>query len=187
MSKLAIQDSAPRAASNARPQASDEEIADLIVRAVSGDPTALPAVQALLAEEKLGQTLVDSVGSPAEWLRQSLLQEASGGVLLVQEALRRKLDAVLAELEGESPTPIERLLAERASLCWMMVYLYESTYAHAEGCPKPQAEVQQLRIDRAHARFLSAVRTLAQVRKLAVPALQVNIARHQVNVVGGGS
>jgi hypothetical protein len=38
-----------------------------------------------------------------------------------------------------------------------------------------------------HARFLSAVRTLAQVRKLAVPALQVNIAKNQVNVAGAGS
>jgi hypothetical protein len=45
----------------------------------------------------------------------------------------------------------------------------------------------QRKIDRAHARLLSAVRTLAQVRKLAVPALQLNIAKKQVNVAGDGS
>ena len=39
------------------------------------------------------------------------------------------------------------------------------------------------RMDATNKRFLAAVRTLALVRKLAVPALQVNIARRQVNVV----
>ena len=48
-------------------------------------------------------------------------------------------------------------------------------------------DVHQQRIDKAHARFLSSLRTLAQVRKLALPALQVNIAKSQVNVAGGGS
>ncbi len=37
---------------------------------------------------------------------------------------------------------------------------------------------------RAHKRYLSAIKTLALVRKLAVPVLQVNIARKQVNVAG---
>ena len=39
-------------------------------------------------------------------------------------------------------------------------------------------------IDWAHKRYLSAIKTLAVVRKLAVPVLQVNIARKQVNVAG---
>ncbi len=38
-------------------------------------------------------------------------------------------------------------------------------------------------MDATHRRFLSAVKALALVRKLALPALQVNIARRQVNVV----
>jgi hypothetical protein len=68
-----------------------------------------------------------------------------------------------------------------------MVYWYESTYTNADGSPKYQVELRQLRIDRAHARFLSAVRTLAQVRKLAVPVLLLNVTKTQVNVAGAGS
>jgi hypothetical protein len=68
-----------------------------------------------------------------------------------------------------------------------MVYWYESTYANDEGLPEKQVELHQHKVDRAHARFLSALRTLAQVRKLAVPALQINVARNQVNVAGAGS
>jgi hypothetical protein len=39
-------------------------------------------------------------------------------------------------------------------------------------------------MDRAHRRYLSAIKTLATVRKLALPVLQVNIAKKQVNVAG---
>jgi hypothetical protein len=46
------------------------------------------------------------------------------------------------------------------------------------------ADCWQKRIDAAHRRYLSAIKTLATVRKLALPALQVNIARRQVNVLG---
>jgi hypothetical protein len=45
-----------------------------------------------------------------------------------------------------------------------------------------QANCYQRRIDAAHARFLSAVKTLATIRKLALPALQVNIGKNQVNL-----
>jgi hypothetical protein len=36
-------------------------------------------------------------------------------------------------------------------------------------------------MDRAHRRYLSALKTLALVRKLAVPVLQPNFAEKQVN------
>ena len=85
-------------------------------------------------------------------------------------------------MEGPNPTPIERMLAERASLCWFIVNSYETAYANASGWNISQADLQHRKIDKAHARFLSALRTLAQVRKLALPTLQVNIARNQVNV-----
>jgi hypothetical protein len=49
-----------------------------------------------------------------------------------------------------------------------------------------QADYHRRRIDAAHSRFLSAVKTLATVRKLALPALQVNIGANQVNVAQSG-
>ena len=42
------------------------------------------------------------------------------------------------------------------------------------------------RLDRAQRRYLAASKTLAQMRKLRVPAVQVNIGEKQVNVAGGG-
>lgn len=85
-------------------------------------------------------------------------------------------------MEGPNPTPLERLLAERASLCWFIVHWYENAYANANGWSIAQADLQHRKIDKAHARFLSALLTLARVRKLALPTLQFNIAKNQVNV-----
>ena len=61
-------------------------------------------------------------------------------------------------------------------------------FVNASDMSITQADYFQRRIDRAHRRFLSAVETLARVRKLALPILQVNIARNQqVNTVGSRS
>jgi hypothetical protein len=133
--------------------------------------------------------MIQCCGSSAEWLRQSIARKASGGNLLAREAIQRKIDSVRAELEGPNPTPIERLLAERASLCWHIANWYESGFIESIGdMTIGQADYQQRRLDRAHRRFLSAVETLARVRKLAVPMLQVNVAKNQqINTVANGS
>ena len=164
-----------------------QEIRDLVKRASNGDRTTRPEILALLADGDRGLYYQETYGSSADWLRQSIVKKAAGENVLSQEAIRQKLDCVRSELEGPNPTPIERILAERATLCWALVNWYENSYQNIESMSLSQADFHQRRIDRAHARFLSAVRTLAQVRKLALPALQVNIAKNQVNVAGAGS
>ncbi len=66
--------------------------------------------------------------SSAEWLRRSLVEKSCGKNILIQEAIVQKLDNLKAELEGSNPTPIERLLAERASICWFIVNRYENAH-----------------------------------------------------------
>jgi hypothetical protein len=136
----------------------------------------------MLADDDIGAFHRENNGSAAAWLRRNLIEKASGKNILIQEATTHKLAKLQADLEGPTPTPIERLLAERASLCWFIVNRYENAYANAEGWSIAQADLQQRKIDKAHARFLSSLLTLARVRKLALPTLQVNIARNQVNV-----
>jgi hypothetical protein len=52
-----------------------------------------------------------------------------------------------------------------------------------------QSEHAQRRMDRAHPRFLNTVKTLAAVRRLALPALQIDVAQRQqiAQLNGGGS
>ncbi len=90
---------------------------------------------------------------------------------------------------GPRPSPIESVLAETAATCWFAFRMHEAQYAGnitADGMSLAQSEHAQRRMDRAHRRFLSTVKTLAAVRRLAVPVLQINVARQQVNQVNAG-
>ena len=93
------------------------------------------------------------------------------------------------KLVGPSPSPVETVLADTAATCWFAFRLHEAQYAAtivSDGMSLAQSEHAQRRIDRAHRRFLSTVKTLAAVRRLALPALQINVARQQVNQLNGG-
>jgi hypothetical protein len=186
MSEVATQKPATPTISGAKPSFSDDDIKRLLKRAGEGDRDCLPEVRVLLADEDNGATYREFYGSSAEWLRHSVIKKAAGRHVLRQEAIEQELERIGSDLQGRNPTPIERLLAERASLCWFIVHWYESTYANADGWNIANADFQHRKIDRAHRRFLTAVRTLAQIRKLALPTLQVNIARNQVNVAESG-
>jgi hypothetical protein len=167
----------------AKAPAPGPEMDAFLKRAAKGDESCLPEVRAFLADPEHGEITTHYCGSSAEWLRQAVAGKASGGNLLAKEAVLKRIDQVRAELEGPNPTPIERLLAERASLCWQIANWYESSFINTEGMSIGQADYHQRRIDKAHRRFLSAVETLARVRKLALPSLMLNIARNQqVNV-----
>ena len=82
---------------------------------------------------------------------------------------------------------MESLLVERIVACWLQLQYYEVLYAqNFRQLSLRQSESQQKRIDQAHRRYLSAIRTLAQVRKLVKPSVaQINIAEKQINTVGG--
>ncbi len=187
MNDVANGDSGAVAVSKPKPPAPGQETTELLKRATRGEKGCLPEVRALLGDGEYGEALRDSNGSQAEWLRRTLIEKSAGKNILIQEAVTQKLNTLQAELAGPNPTPIERLLAERASICWFIVDRYENAYANANEWTIVQSDFQQRKIDKAHAPFLSALRTLAQVRKLALPTLQVNIAKNQVNVAGSNS
>ena len=89
--------------------------------------------------------------------------------------------ALTKELAGPQPCPLERLLVERIVLCWLHLYSTEALYAqHRQELSLRQAECYEQRLGKAQARYLSAIRTLAQVRRLGIPAVQVNIGQQQV-------
>ena len=167
-----------------------DEVSELLRRAESGDKGCLPRLLAVFQAEADGRRrgrLLDLYGNPPSWLRTTLLKSVAGGHPAIPEAGEVRMGQLQRDLEGPTPTPLERLLAERSVFCWFLVNVYEQSYAQSSEMTIRQAEFQQRRIDRAHARFLSALRTLAQVRKLALPALQVNIGANQVNVADSRS
>lgn len=105
-----------------------------------------------------------------------------------KESLRAEINAFAADLAGANPSPVERVLSETAALSWFALRMAEAHYAGAanseRGLTIAQSDYHQRRIDRAHRRLLATLKTLATVRRLGVPAVQINLARNQVNVAG---
>jgi hypothetical protein len=152
----------------------------ILDRAQKGDEKALPALREMLKEPYIAE----ACGNLAALAQHTLIAKFSGKNLAYQEGLRQKLVSLRAELGGPTPPPLERLLIERVVACWLHLYHLEQIYAQKESMTLDLAGHYQKCIDRAHKRYLTAIKTLAVVRKLALPVLQVNIAQKQVNVAG---
>src|SRR5262245_51065538 len=182
MSGVTIGHAETVAGSKTKLPARGRETDDLIQRGLKNDKSCLPEIRALFADGDRGRYYRESLGSSADWFRQSIFEKAAGEAVIGREAIDQILASIRLELEGPNPTAIERLLAERASLCWFMLHRHEDTYVNSSGWSIHQVDLQQRKIDKAHARFLSSLLTLARVRKLALPTLQLNIARNQVNM-----
>jgi hypothetical protein len=158
-----------------------DEINALVRRAQGGDASTLPELRKLLDCPEGVTALGGDLARGAEEL---LLVMFCGKNLCSREAITRKMADLRAELCGPNAPPVERLLAERAVACWLHLYQVENVYAGKESMSLPLAQHYQKCIDRAHKRYLSALKALADVRKLGI-TLQLNIARKQVNVAGG--
>jgi hypothetical protein len=129
------------------------------------------------------------------WAVGRLIDWATGkdGKEATKASLKEELCELADELAGPSPSPVEQVLAETAATSWFALRLSEAHYAGSatsgDGMTLAQSEHAQRRIDRAHRRYLSTLKTLAAVRRLAVPALQINLAHRQqiAQLNGGGS
>jgi hypothetical protein len=154
----------------------------LVDRADKGDEAALPELRKWMRNPNLVDILGGDLARHAEQL---IINAAAGKRLGFREAVLGKMELMRQELAGPNPSPLERLLVERVVACWLQLQNADILLAQGEArLSISQAEYHQRRCDRAHKRYLGAIRTLATVRKLALPVLQVNIARKQVNVAG---
>jgi hypothetical protein len=120
----------------------------------------------------------------ARHTERSMISAYNGTDVLGREMSERRLEQMRRELAGENSTPLETLLIERIVQCWFHVHQCEITLAqdHSE-MTITIAAYHQKRLNSAHKRYLSAIKALAQVRKLQVPTVQVNIGDKQVNIV----
>jgi hypothetical protein len=106
-----------------------------------------------------------------------------------QMALQKRATAVRNGLGYEGATQLEQLLIDHAVLCWLRLQEAELGYSLAteRSLPLSNADYWDRHLMAAQRRYLRACETLARVRRLLHPTLQVNIAAQggqQVNVSG---
>jgi hypothetical protein len=157
---------------------------ELVRKAEEGDRESVPEIREILRESpELAWRLMD-YGKMAEWhFIQRMTRDED---LVSKEILECQLAAMREEIVGENPSTIERLLAERIVLTWLQIQLFEGLYAanmQKKSTSIKEDNYHQKRLDQAHRHHLSAIRMLAQVRKLG-PAIQINIAGKQINQAG---
>ncbi len=160
-----------------------KDLQHAIERAQEGDESALPIIREHLAtRDDEYWRLMDY----ARVVQSAQVKRYIGKGLFPQEVINERIRRLRKELQGPEPNPLEDLLIERIISCWLHVNYAEDECAGAAAgdVNLDLAEYKQKRLDRAHRRYISAVKALAQIRKMG-PAVQINVAREQVNVVGG--
>jgi len=163
-----------------------EKLRGLLGKAEKGDQDAVPEIRQILDERPhLAWQFVD-VAQVAE---EALIEKMSGEEdLAVKEIMRCQLKAMREEIVGENPSPLERLLAERVVATWLQIQLFEGLYASgmSKSTTIAWGSFHQKRLDQTYRRHLSAIRALAQMRKLlkGTAITQINIADKQINTTG---
>ena len=158
-------------------------VQDVLERAARGEDAVMPLVRAIFDRDD-GRGLLDAYADAYGRARRALTESAAGGNLAAREALGRRIDALRDELAGPGAPPLERILAERVALCWLDAHEADRRSHEAASAPRMTSEFRESRSDRAQKRFLAACKALASVRKLGAAAVQINVARQQVNVAG---
>lgn len=141
----------------------------VLERAADGDVTALPELKKALDDYP---ELVDRLGNLAVVAKAGLVNLISGKCVLAKETLTRYLPSLHDKLAASVTSELERLLVDRICLCWLEAYhanfdLSQQLVQKTEDSRLCQAI--QKRVDRAHARFLASIKTLATVQKLVRP------------------
>jgi hypothetical protein len=127
-------------------------------------------------------------GDPAKAVEEELVCRYAGDDLMRQEATRRSLAQFRSDLAGPAPiSAIERVLIERAAVCWLASYDAEARASRttfvAEGVRTPaEACFYQKAANLASRRLIDVLKALDLVRRKAVPAMQVNLTAGDVAI-----
>ena len=163
-----------------------EKLRDLLSLAKKDQENAMPKIRQILSEHPdLAQRFMH-LGRMGEDILIWRMTGEDG--LAKRELFRSQLNAMREEIAGENPSPLERLLAERIVATWLQIQLFEGLYASgvSKGMPIARDGYHQKRLDQTYRRHLSAIRALAQIRKLLKGGAitQINIADKQINTTG---
>jgi len=149
---------------NSKP--ADQPIADLqalVAQARAGDVEVLPALRHMLASRpEIWQQCADLGGNVLRrWIERLSLEDP-----LAEESLLLKVQAMKIEVGGTAPTPLEGLLVDRIVVCWLQLQQADGLASQMDGLLPKTAALILRHQKHAHRQFLTAVHTLAIVRRL---------------------
>jgi hypothetical protein len=120
------------------------------------------------------------IGRRGRW---ALIKTIAANDPLTEEALVARLDLLRAQVAGPSPSPLEDLLAERVCSLWLLIESLELLVSAQLSRDNSEHRVPMSYLrdvwkwqESASRRYLAALKTLAQVRRLqsGTPSSQTN-------------
>jgi hypothetical protein len=157
------------------------EVIALIKRMHKGDKAAeAELVRRMKADNVWAETLAEGASTMRDtWINHCSSED------FTREILTARARSLKRRLIGDDPTALESLLAERIVICKLALDRAETAHISSmqgESSFK-KALFYELLMDRAHRRYVHAIRALAQVQRLQLPVVaQLNVAANQVNV-----
>jgi hypothetical protein len=159
------------------------ELRGTVSRAQEGDEEALSKIEEIIKQTPSFARHFSDLNDRAE---RGYIEGVAGSDPLTQKSLPVRLEDMRSDLAGPNPSSLEQLCAERITSCWLQLQYADLLYV--QNLPKlslAEDEHYQKRLDRLQKRYLSAIRSLAQVRKLLKPRVtQINIGEKQINMAG---
>jgi len=95
-------------------------------------------------------------------------------------------ESIKNEFGYQYANPLERVLIKHIALCWMRLQFVEQKYSNImeQSISLQLGDYWERRLSSTQKRYLKALETFARIKRLRLPAMQVNIADKQVNVAG---
>jgi hypothetical protein len=156
------------------------ELRELQAAAEEGDEAARDELRRAVRDSS--PTLIGRLAHFTKSYRRVLAKTAAAGHPLMEDAITERADLLAREVAGPNPTPLEELLADRIASLWVLVELMEALTSaqlgrDTERRVPPTYLLQMVKLQESvNRRYLAAIKTLAQVRKLQAntPAVQYN-------------
>lgn len=161
----------------------------LVNEADSGDATACAQLMGILNQMPELWSITTSLQARTEEARLYAIEPEDRGRHFTRALIRHEADELRRSLAGPDPTPLERLLCDRVVCCWLQVMYAEREVAWRSkpGTSWRESQYAERQLERSNRMLLRAVKALAMVRRLELPALQVNIGEKQLNQVNVGA
>lgn len=111
-----------------------------------------------------------------------------GKDLLAQEGTARQLDALRHDLAEPRSSPLEKLVIQRIVACFLQTVYFDAREAVGQEIEtREMAEFRLRRQAQAHQQFLSAVKSLADLRKVTPPPVVIQIETPEAQSANGSS
>jgi hypothetical protein len=154
---------------------------DLFERANVGEWAALDALAERFKDDPKGMIRACRGDLPsviAKFIIDNVLMDDQ---LAIKRGISMRVEEIRREVAGPSATPLEQLLADRAALTWLDLHVLELSFAaDVKGKSFKEIKARGDRLERAEWRHLRALKTLADVRKLKLPPVTLDLRGHML-------